>query len=60
MTDDVSRLTDPGLRMEVEGDDVDMCRRCWAIFGIEEVVMVDLVVGGAAGFCCRLVALIGS
>lgn len=60
MTDEVSRFTDPGLRMEVEGDDVDMCRRCWVTFGIDEVIVVVLVGEGATGFCWRFVALIGS
>ena len=61
MTDEVSKVTDPGLRTDVLGDDI--CRLCWATFVTDASGDVGLGLGligaGAANCCWRLVARAG-
>ena len=63
ITDDVSRLTDPGFRTDVLGEDVEICRLCWADLlagdAEESKLEIGLTTGIVAACGCGFVALAG-
>ena len=60
MTDDVLRLADPGLGIEVDGDEVEICRLCCAAFGSKSDAVDDVVGDGCVEPYLTFVALITS
>lgn len=57
ITDEVSRLTEPGFGVEVLGDEVDIVRSCWRPFGAVGGGCEETAGRCFAGCLCKFVGL---